>query len=454
MYHQFKELGDVDITKEPMEVGPTAHYTMGGIRVDPETQESRIKGLFAAGECAAGMHGANRLGGNSLSDLLVFGRIAGLHAAKYAKENSAPALDHAEIETMSREALAPFNRAEGENPFLLHEDLKDKMQSCHVGIIRGEEDLKKGLEHIERLKGATGRIKVTDNRHYNAAWHQAIDMRNMLIVSEAMARSALARKESRGGATRGRTTRDMDKGHFLESEHRDLGHVRVDEHPRGGTRRSAARHPGRSRRPGLGAREPTEKTKMASTTATLKVFRGDADEGKLKEYQVETYPGMVVLSTPFTMFRPSRSLPSPCAVELQGRSMRVVQRGGQRQAAPHVHDPHVALPGRGAHHRRADAVVPDRERPGHRCVVQLRDGEEDPAAQAASTRRGRYVSNAATGHRSHSRVPEMHRVLLVPATSATWCAITRSQTSRVPVSSFTWRRSTCIRSTRSTAASC
>jgi succinate dehydrogenase / fumarate reductase flavoprotein subunit len=212
MYHQFKELGDVDITRESMEVGPTAHYTMGGIRVDPETQESRIKGLFAAGECAAGMHGANRLGGNSLSDLLVFGRIAGLHAAKYAKGRQAAKLDDGEIEEAAREALAPFDRAEGPNPFLLHEDLKDKMQT-YVGIIRTEEDLKTGLGHLERLKEATGRVKVDGNRHYNASWHQAIDMRNMLVVSEAMARAALARKESRGGHARDDFP-EMDKGHF------------------------------------------------------------------------------------------------------------------------------------------------------------------------------------------------------------------------------------------------
>jgi succinate dehydrogenase / fumarate reductase flavoprotein subunit len=213
MYHQFKELGDVDITKEPMEVGPTAHYTMGGIRVDPETQECRIKGLFAAGECAAGMHGANRLGGNSLSDLLVFGRIAGLHAAKHAKTLlDAPPVDRGEIEEATREALAPFDRTEGPNPFLLHEDLKDKMQT-YVGIIRSEDDLKKGLEHLERLKEESSRVKIEGNRHYNASWHQAIDVRNMLIVSEAMARAALTRRESRGGHAR-EDYPDMDKGHF------------------------------------------------------------------------------------------------------------------------------------------------------------------------------------------------------------------------------------------------
>jgi len=212
MYHQFKELGDVDITKESMEVGPTAHYTMGGIRVDPETQESRIKGLFAAGECAAGMHGANRLGGNSLSDLLVFGRIAGLHAARYSKATQMASLDAGEIEHAEREALAPFERAEGPNPFLLHEDLKDKMQAL-VGIIRSEDDLKQGLRELERIAEASRRVKVDGNRHFNSSWHQAIDMRNMLIVSEAMARAALTRKESRGGHAR-EDFPEMDKGHF------------------------------------------------------------------------------------------------------------------------------------------------------------------------------------------------------------------------------------------------
>jgi succinate dehydrogenase / fumarate reductase, flavoprotein subunit len=195
-----------------MEVGPTAHYTMGGVRVDPETQESRIRGLFAAGECAAGMHGANRLGGNSLSDLLVFGRIAGLHASKYAKSHDAAPLDDSEIAQAEREALAPFERAEGPNPFLLHEDLKDKMQTF-VGIIRSDDDLRKGLEHIARLAEATSRVKVDGNRHYNASWHQAIDMRNMLVVSEAMARAAITRKESRGAHAR-EDFPEMDKGHF------------------------------------------------------------------------------------------------------------------------------------------------------------------------------------------------------------------------------------------------
>jgi succinate dehydrogenase / fumarate reductase flavoprotein subunit len=202
MYHQFKELGDVDITKESMEVGPTAHYTMGGIKVDPDTQETRVKGLFAAGECAAGMHGSNRLGGNSLSDLLVFGRIAGLHAAKFAKSTSAKSVDAAQIEEYAREALEPFNREEGVNPFAVHEDLMNVMQT-YCGIMRTEKDLQTCLSELERLKRDANRTKIAGgNRHYNTGWHEVIDLRNMLIVSEAMTRSALARKESRGGHAR------------------------------------------------------------------------------------------------------------------------------------------------------------------------------------------------------------------------------------------------------------
>ncbi len=212
MYHQFKELGDVDITKEPMEVGPTAHYTMGGIRVDPDSQESRIKGLFAAGECSAGMHGSNRLGGNSLSDLLVFGRIAGLHAAKYAKAANAPMLEESEIKAAAHEALEPFDRTEGENPFLLHDELKDAMQ-VHVGIIRTEPDLEAGLSALEKLKVRANHFKVEDNRHFNSAWHQSLDMRNMLIVAEAMCRAAITRKESRGGHARDDYP-EQDKGHW------------------------------------------------------------------------------------------------------------------------------------------------------------------------------------------------------------------------------------------------
>ncbi len=233
MYHQFKELGDVDITTDPMEVGPTAHYTMGGIRVDSDTQESRIKGLFAAGECAAGMHGSNRLGGNSLSDLVVFGRLAGLHAAKYARDAAAPSIDDGEIEAAATEALAVFNREEGENPFLLHDELKDSMQK-HVGIIRVEKELKAGLLELHALKARVGKIKVEDNRHFNTAWHQSLDMRNMLICAEAMCQAAIARKESRGGHARDDFP-DQDKGHFskvnIVSRMTKSGEMEISEVP-------------------------------------------------------------------------------------------------------------------------------------------------------------------------------------------------------------------------------
>ncbi len=212
MYHQFKELGDVDITAEPMEVGPTAHYTMGGIRVDADTQESRVKGLFAAGECSAGMHGANRLGGNSLSDLLVFGRLAGLHAANFAKANAAKEPDPAVIEDAQREALAPFDRTEGPNPFAVHDQLKAGMQK-YVGIIRVEEDLQRGIDAIAEVKKVAAGMKIDGGRKYNTGWHQAIDVRNMLVVAEAMARAALMRKESRGAHARDDHP-EMDKEHW------------------------------------------------------------------------------------------------------------------------------------------------------------------------------------------------------------------------------------------------
>ena len=201
MYHQFKELADVDITKTPMEVGPTCHYVMGGIRVEAETGQSSIAGLFAAGEAAAGLHGANRLGGNSLSDLLVFGRRAGLAAAEHAQKVSAPALDHAQIDEAERELLAPFERPDGESPYQIHHDLQETMQQL-VGIFRNEEDLKKALEHLEQLKQRSKRMRVEGSRLYNPGWHLSQDVRNMLIVSEACTHAALARKESRGAHSR------------------------------------------------------------------------------------------------------------------------------------------------------------------------------------------------------------------------------------------------------------
>jgi succinate dehydrogenase / fumarate reductase flavoprotein subunit len=201
MYHQFLELADVDITKGPMEVGPTCHYTMGGIRVEAETAQSSIPGLFAAGEAAAGLHGANRLGGNSLSDLLVFGRRAGLAAAKHAKGTETPTVDSSQIEEAGQEMLAPFERLEGDSPYTIHDNLQGVMQTL-VGIFRNEEDLRRALLEIEKLKERAAHVRVEGSRLFNPGWHLARDLHSMLTVAEAVTRSALSRRESRGAHSR------------------------------------------------------------------------------------------------------------------------------------------------------------------------------------------------------------------------------------------------------------
>jgi succinate dehydrogenase / fumarate reductase flavoprotein subunit len=198
MYHQFKQLADIDITAEAMEVGPTTHYIMGGIRVDSDTQMSRVPGLFAAGECAAGINGANRLGGNSLSDLLVFGKRAGEFAAKFAKENQLGAINNAEVEDAARKALEPFERAaSGEGPYKIQYDLQEMMQDF-VGIVRREDEMQKALEGIQKLWERARRVGIAGNREYNPGWHTALDLKNLLTISEAITRAALERKESRG----------------------------------------------------------------------------------------------------------------------------------------------------------------------------------------------------------------------------------------------------------------
>ncbi|MBQ0983803.1 fumarate reductase/succinate dehydrogenase flavoprotein subunit [Streptomyces sp. F63] len=226
MYHQFKELADVDITAEPMEVGPTCHYVMGGVRVEPDTAQARgVTGLYAAGEVAGGMHGSNRLGGNSLSDLLVFGRRAGLHAAEYAlaAAGEPPAVREAAVEAAVAEALRPFGAAEdgadaadgagggagAENPYTLHQELQQTMNDL-VGIIRRGGEMAEALERLGRLRARAGRVVVEGHRQFNPGWHLALDLRNMLLVSECVARAALEREESRGGHTR-EDHPDMDR---------------------------------------------------------------------------------------------------------------------------------------------------------------------------------------------------------------------------------------------------
>jgi succinate dehydrogenase / fumarate reductase flavoprotein subunit len=200
MYHQFKELGDIDITSEAMEVGPTTHYIMGGIRVDADSQMSSIPGLFAAGECAAGINGANRLGGNSLSDLLVFGKRAGEYAATFARANRRVPVDPAAAERAAADALKPFEHGQGkaENPYTIQSDLQEMMQRL-VGIVRTEGEMQDAVKGLASLNERAARAGVTGHREYNPGWHTAIDLKNLLAVSEAIARSAIERKESRGG---------------------------------------------------------------------------------------------------------------------------------------------------------------------------------------------------------------------------------------------------------------
>jgi succinate dehydrogenase / fumarate reductase flavoprotein subunit len=206
MYHQFMQLANVDITKEPMEVGPTTHYVMGGVKVDGDTQMSTVPGLFAAGEVAAGLHGANRLGGNSLSDLLVFGKLAGEHAAKFARSGGAPSLDQSQVDAAVRDALAPFDRFEssngrGEGPYQIQYELQDMMQSL-VGIVRLENEMQQALAGLQKLKARAKAVGVPGNREYNPGWHTALDLDNLLTVAEAVTLSAIDRKESRGAQFR------------------------------------------------------------------------------------------------------------------------------------------------------------------------------------------------------------------------------------------------------------
>ncbi|WP_310964485.1 fumarate reductase/succinate dehydrogenase flavoprotein subunit [Nocardioides terrisoli] len=204
MYHQFKELADVDITAEPMEIGPTCHYVMGGVEVDADTEVSAVPGLYSVGECSGGMHGSNRLGGNSLGDLLVFGKRAGEHAAQYAAGLSPrPAVRDDDVRTAQRTALSPFEAAgeHTENPYTIQHDLQQSMNDL-VGIIRTAAELERSLEEIQRLKERARHLLVEGNRQYNPGWHLALDLRNMLLVSECIAKAALARQESRGGHTR------------------------------------------------------------------------------------------------------------------------------------------------------------------------------------------------------------------------------------------------------------
>jgi succinate dehydrogenase / fumarate reductase flavoprotein subunit len=233
MYHQFKQLADIDITKEPMEVGPTTHYMMGGVQVDGDTQMSTVPGLFAAGECAAGLHGANRLGGNSLSDLLVFGKRAGRYAACFAKEHAEGRVDQDQVNQAARSALRPFDPKNGnEGPYQIQQKLQEFMQDL-VGIVRTESEMKQALQEIERLRERAVRVSVQGNREYNNGWHTALDLSNLLAVSEAVTRAAIEREESRGAHFReDRPSKNAELGKInIVIRKGSSGEMQVAHHP-------------------------------------------------------------------------------------------------------------------------------------------------------------------------------------------------------------------------------
>jgi len=236
MYHQFKQLADIDITQVPMEIGPTTHYMMGGVQVDAESQMSTVPGLFAAGESAAGLHGANRLGGNSLSDLLVFGKRAGEFAATFAKDNGAGQVNQDQVDQAAARALEPFERGAklqtAENPYALQYELQEMMQDL-VGIVRTEDEMKRALESIEVLKARAAKAGIGGNREYNNGWHTTLDLDNLLTVSEIIAKAALTRQESRGGHFRDDYPEKSEKwaGCNLRVTKAPDGGVRIEEVP-------------------------------------------------------------------------------------------------------------------------------------------------------------------------------------------------------------------------------
>ena len=233
MYHQFKQLAGIDITKEPMEVGPTTHYVMGGIEVDGDTQMSSVPGLFAAGECASGLHGANRLGGNSLSDLLVFGKRAGEYATAFANEHGSAKLDEDQVAAAERLSLEPFDRnAQGENPFAIQHELQEFMQN-DVGIVRVEAEMEGALEKIATLRERTKHVAPPGNREYNPGWHTALDLRNLLTVAEAITRSAISRKESRGAHARNDFPEKVEEFGKVNTAVRlgPAGEMQLEQHP-------------------------------------------------------------------------------------------------------------------------------------------------------------------------------------------------------------------------------
>ena len=402
MYHQFKQLADLDITKEPMEVGPTTHYIMGGIRVDADSQMSTIPGLFAAGECASGINGANRLGGNSLSDLIVFGKRAGEYAAACARENGAPRLDEGAVARAEQTALEPFERgAQGENPYKVQSDLQETMQAL-VGIVRIESEMRQALEALDGYKARAARVGVSGSRDYHSGWHTCLDLRNLLTVSEAIARSAIERRESRGG-------------HFREDypdKHAEFATINVMVKQAGGamqvSRVPIAADSGRTEAGDRGA-------EVVIAEATFKIWRTHPEgDGTFQTFHTKVSEGMVVLDVVHRIQAeqaPDLAVRWNCKAGKCGSCSAEINGNPRLMCMTRLSELNLV----GAGHGGADARVSADQGSGHRRLVELPRQEGDPEVPASPGRCARrHVADGAARRRSRPGVPQVHRVLPVP----------------------------------------
>ena len=401
MYHQFKELADVDITKEPMEVGPAQHYVMGGVEVDPDTGESSVPGLFAAGEVSGGMHGSNRLGGNSLSDLLVFGRRSGMGAAQYldALGDKRPVPGDGEIAAAQAEAMAPFERTVGENPYTVHAEVQDTMSSL-VGIIRKEAEIKAALAELEKLRERAAAVRAEGGPAYNPGWHLALDLRNIMLMAECVAEAALERQESRGGHTRDDfpgMSPEWRKVNLICSLDED-GRVVLEKQPMPPMREDllALFDPAELKKYLTEEELPREAPAPRRRTRLPRARRRrrtDGREGEAEDLARRRRSGRAGrLRGRGQRGRGRAGHPAPAAghpgrrpggqVELQGRQVRLLLDGDQRHAAAGLHDQDVAVRAGRDHHGHADADLPGDQGPGHGCLVQLREGAADPVVHA------------------------------------------------------------------------
>ena len=449
MYHQFKELADVDITAEPMEIGPTCHYVMGGVEVDPDTELSSVTGLYAVGECSGGMHGSNRLGGNSLSDLLVFGRRAGEAAAAYASGlEQRPAVSDEAVRAGQWDALAPFQAEGGDNPYTIQQDLQQTMNDL-VGIIRTAPELEDALARIEALKERAATMSVEGHRQYNPGWHLALDLRNMLVVSEAIAKAALAREESRGGHTRD----DFPKPSPEWGDQEPRGAPRRGPHRRHAHRAAAAGDARRAQAVLRRGRDGRREVAMGYDLK-LRVWRGDETGGELRDYTVEVSEGEVVLDA---LHRVQATQSGDLAIRWNCKAGKCgscsAEINGRPAAA--LHDPALGLRGVRDDHGHADADVPGDPRPGHRRVLQLQEGAAAAGRRAGAARRRRQAADDAGRRRARPGVPQVHRVLPLPGRLPRRPGPRGQQGGlrRTRASSCATPSSTCTRSTPTTGAS-